>query len=97
LLKGLKGLFSCLNLSLVRIADKLLSLTPEVAMVRQTISMEKLDGFSVDEETNQLYWRDKAVVTVFAVPDWAKYAALAGGFGGGLSALVNLARLFMGR
>jgi hypothetical protein len=66
-------------------------------MTRKTIGQDQLDNFSVDDETNQLYWRGKAVVTVFAVPDWAKIAALAGGFGGALSAIVNLIRLYLGK
>ncbi len=66
-------------------------------MARKTISQTELDGFSVDEETNQLFWQGKAVATVFAVPDWAKVAALAGGFGGALSAIINLIRLLLGK
>jgi hypothetical protein len=49
-----------------------------VAMTKKTISLEQLDQFSVDEETNQLYWRDRAVMTVVSLPLWVQASALTG-------------------
>jgi len=48
-------------------------------MVRKTISQDQLDGFSIDEETSQLYWHDREVVTVISLPWWVNGAAIAVG------------------
>jgi hypothetical protein len=63
------------------------------AMTKKKISYEQFDNFSVDDETNQLYWRDKPVVTAISLPTWLQIAALAGGIGGGVSAIVAIIRL----
>ncbi len=55
-------------------------------MARKTISLEQLDQFSVDEQTNQLYWRNKEVVTMISLPWWVNAAAIAVG----LSAVATL-------
>ncbi len=55
-------------------------------MSRKTISQDQLDGFSVDDKTNQLYWRDRAVMTVVSLPWWVQVSALAGGLGTAVSA-----------
>lgn len=62
-------------------------------MARRTISIDELDHFSVDEDTNQLFWRNLAVVTAVSLPRWVQVAALAGGLGSAVSALVAVAAL----
>jgi hypothetical protein len=63
-------------------------------MARQTISIDQLDGLSVDDETNQLYWRGRGVMTVTSLPWWVQVSALAGGLGTAVSALVAVISLF---
>lgn len=46
-------------------------------MAQRKIGMEDLDGFSIDEETRQLYWRGRAVVTEMSLPWWVQVAAIA--------------------
>lgn len=65
-------------------------------MVRKTISLKQLDQFSIDEETNQLFWRDGRVMTVISLPWWVQVSALAGGLGTAVSALVAVIRLIHG-
>ena len=65
-------------------------------MARKTIGLEQLDGFSIDDETNQLYWRGNSVVTVTSLPLWVQISALAGGLGTAVSAAVAVIRLFTG-
>jgi hypothetical protein len=62
-------------------------------MPRRPISLEQLDNLSVDSETNQLFWHDKAVMTVVSLPWWVQVAALAGGLGSAISALVAFSAL----
>ena len=62
-------------------------------MPRKTISIEQLDNFTVDTETNQLFWREKAVMTVVSLPLWVQVSALAGGLGTAVSAVVAVIRL----
>lgn len=62
-------------------------------MARKTITQDQLDQFSVDDETNQLYWRDRAVMTVVSLPWWIQVSALAGGLGTLGSFLVAAIRL----
>lgn len=63
-------------------------------MSRKTISQDQLDGFSVDDDTNQLYWHDRAVMTVVSLPWWVQVSALAGGLGTAVSAAVAVIKLF---
>jgi hypothetical protein len=65
-------------------------------MTRKTISQDQLDGFAIDDETNQLYWRGNSVVTVTSLPLWVQISALAGGLGTAVSAGVAVIRLFTG-
>jgi len=57
-------------------------------MSRKTISIDQLDGFSIDEENNALFWRGHAVMTVTSLPWWVQVSALAGGLGTAVSAIV---------
>ena len=63
-------------------------------MARKTISIDQLDGFSVDEETNQLFWQGKSVMTVTSLPWWVQVSALGAGCGTMISAMVAVIRLF---
>lgn len=63
-------------------------------MPRETVSLEQLDNFSVDSETNQLYWRNEAVMTVVSLPWWVQVSALAGGVGTAVSAVAAIIMLF---
>jgi hypothetical protein len=65
-------------------------------MPRKTITLELLDNFSVDTESQQLFWRDRAVMTVVSLPWWVQVSALAGGIGTAVSAAVALVRLIWG-
>lgn len=62
-------------------------------MARNRISLEQLDQFSVDESTNQLYWRENQVVTVISLPWWVQVSALAGGLGTAAGAIVGVVSL----
>jgi len=63
-------------------------------MARKTVTLEQLDNFTVDDKTNELFWRDKPVVTTMSLPWWVHVAALAGGFGAVVSAIATVAALF---
>lgn len=63
-------------------------------MARKPITMEQLDNFSVDERTNQLFWHNKAVMTVVSLPWWVQVSALAGGLGTIISAVAAVVALF---
>ena len=65
-------------------------------MARKTITLEQLDQFSIDDETNQLFWRDHRVMTVVSLPLWVQVSALAGGLGTAVSAAVAVIRLVHG-
>lgn len=65
-------------------------------MTRKKITLEQLDSFQVDDETRQLYWHDKAVMTVVSLPWWVQVSALAGGLGTAVSAIVAVIRLTRG-
>jgi hypothetical protein len=62
-------------------------------MSKKTITLDELDGFSVDDETNQLYWHNRAIMTVVSLPWWVQVSALAGGLGTAVSATVAVIRL----
>ncbi len=64
-------------------------------MARKPIALEQLDDFSVDDETNQLFWHGKAVMTVISLPWWVQVAALAGGLGTAVSAGAAVATFFL--
>lgn len=46
-------------------------------MPKVTMSMENLDRFSVDPETNKLYWDGKEVVASMSLPWWVNVSAIA--------------------
>lgn len=62
-------------------------------MPRRRISQDQLDNFSVDTETNQLFWRDREVVTVISLPWWVQVAALAGSLSAVTMAVVAVINL----
>ncbi len=64
-------------------------------MTRKTISQDQLDGFSIDEETSQLYWRNREIVTVISLPWWVQVSVLAAGFGSVIGAIAAVAALFI--
>jgi hypothetical protein len=66
-------------------------------MAKRTITQDQLDGFSIDEDTNQLFWHDRAIVTPIGLPMWVQIAAVVGGFAGAVTALVNIIRLCLGK
>jgi hypothetical protein len=41
----------------------------------KTISIDELDQFGVDTETNELYWRGRRVRTEMVLPGWVKPSA----------------------
>lgn len=63
-------------------------------MARKKISQDQLDGFSVDDETNQLYWQGKAVMTVMSLPWWVQFSALVASLATAVSAGVAVIKLF---
>ena len=66
-------------------------------MAPKTISQDQLVHFSVDEETNQLFWRGRAIVTPISLPMLVQIAAVVGGFAGAITAIVNITRLLIGK
>lgn len=64
-------------------------------MARKRISQDQLDQFSIDDETNELFWRDKKVMTVMGLPWWVQVSALAGGLGTAVSAVVAVTVLVL--
>lgn len=65
----------------------------EELMARRTISLELLDKFSVDDETGQLYWRDREVITVVSLPWWVNWSAIAVAIGTVVVALVEVGKV----
>lgn len=64
-------------------------------MTKRPITLEQLDQFSVEDETNQLYWRNKEVVTVVSLPWWVNLSAIAVGLGTAAVAAVEVARVIV--
>lgn len=64
-------------------------------MARKTISQDQLDGFSIDDETNQLYWLNKEVMTVISLPWWVQISALAAALSTVALAVVTVADFAM--
>ena len=62
-------------------------------MTRKRISMEQLDQFSVDEASNQLYWRDREVVTMISLPWWVNVSAVAVGLCAVLTIIIEVGKL----
>jgi hypothetical protein len=40
------------------------------------ISIDDMDGFSIDDSSNRLYWRGREVVTELSLPRWVHWAAV---------------------
>lgn len=63
-------------------------------MPKKTITLEQLDSFSVDTDTNQLYWQGKAVMAVMSLPWWVQFSALVASVATAVSAIAAVAALF---
>lgn len=44
-------------------------------MAIKTITIDELDGFSVDAQTNELYWHGKKIRTELTLPRWFQPSA----------------------
>ena len=62
-------------------------------MAKKPITVDQFDRMAVDEETNQLYWDGRAIMTVVSLPWWVQVSALAGGLGTAVSAIVAVIEL----
>lgn len=63
-------------------------------MTIRTIQQRELDGLGIDDETNELYWRGRLVVTKMSLPWWVHWGVIVTALGTFVIAAASVIALF---